>query len=77
MGEVRFSAVIPFPVAQAWGLMIQSERMAEWDTEIPEVYDITGPMDRVGGGCRKVWRVAGRRFVMGLIKSWAVRKERS
>ena len=48
MSEVRFSADIPFPVEQVWGLMIQPERMAEWNTEIPEVRDITGPMDRVG-----------------------------
>ena len=45
MSEVRFSAVIPFPVERVWGLMIQPERMAEWNTEIPEVRDITGPMD--------------------------------
>ena len=63
MGEVRFSAVIPFPAARVWGLMIQPERMAEWNTEIPEVRDITGPMDRVGGGYRQVWRFAGRRMV--------------
>ena len=63
MSEVRVSAVIPFPVERVWGLMIQPERMAEWNTEIPEVRDIRGPMDRVGGGYRQVWRVAGRRMV--------------
>ena len=63
MGEVRFSAVIPFPVERVWRLMIQPERMAEWNTEIPEVRDITGPMDRVGGGYRQVWRFAGRWMV--------------
>ncbi len=63
MSEVRVSAVIPFPVERVWGLMIQPERMAEWNTEIPEVRDICGPMDRVGGGYRQVWRFAGRRIV--------------
>lgn len=63
MSEVRVSAVIPFPVERVWGLMIQPERMAEWNTEIPEVRDISGPMDRVGGGYRQVWGFAGRRMV--------------
>jgi hypothetical protein len=43
--------------------MIKPERMAEWNAEISEVIDITGPMDRVGGGYRQVWRFAGRRRV--------------
>ncbi len=63
MSEVRVSAVIPFPVERVWDLMIQPERMADWNTEVPEVRDISGPMDRVGGGYRQVWRVAGHRMV--------------
>jgi Polyketide cyclase / dehydrase and lipid transport len=63
MPTATYTSVIPFPVERVWGLMIQPERMAEWNTEIAEVRDITGSMDRVGGGYRQVWRFAGRRMV--------------
>lgn len=71
--RVRYSAVIPFLVERVWALMIRPERLAEWNAEIPEVRHITGPMDRVGGGYRQVWRVAGRRMVSkGLWQATAV-----
>jgi|GEM_PF-2924662 len=60
---IRHSAVIPFPLEKVWGLVIKPERMAEWNTEISEVLDIAGPMDRIGGGYRQIWRLAGRRMV--------------
>lgn len=55
--------MIPFPLEAVWALMIRPERMPEWNTELPEVRDVTGPMDRVGGGYRQVWRFLGRRMV--------------
>ena len=63
VSRVRYAAVIPFQLADVWDLMIRPERMAEWNTELPEVRDIAGPMDRVGGGYRQVWRFFGRRMV--------------
>jgi hypothetical protein len=77
MPTETYTSVILFPVERVWGLMIQPERMAEWNTEIPEVRDITGPMDRVGGGYRQVWRVAGRLMVSkGLWQVTAVEPSR-
>lgn len=61
-GRFRYSAVIPFPVEHVWGLMIQTERMPEWNTDLAEVRDISGPMDRVGGGYRQVWQFFGLRM---------------
>jgi hypothetical protein len=60
MSEVRVSAVTVPGRARLGGRMAQPERMAEWNTEIPEVHDISGPMDRVGGAYRQGRRFAGR-----------------
>lgn len=62
MSRFRVDAVIPAPLTAVWDLMAQTDRLPEWNTELDAVLDVTGDLDRVGGGYRQVWRMFGRRI---------------
>jgi len=58
----RIEAIIPAPLAAVWDLVVQSNRLPEWNTELVDVLDVTGNTDQVGGGYRQVWKILGRRI---------------
>lgn len=60
--RLRIEATIPIPLKAVWDLMVQADRMPEWNTELAEVLDVSGNTDRVGGGYRQVWKLFGRRI---------------
>ena len=62
MAAFRIQATVPAPLTEVWDLMVQADRMAEWNTELVEVLDVAGNTDRVGGGYRQVWKLFGRRI---------------
>lgn len=62
MAAFRIQATIPAPLADVWDLMVQANRMPDWNTELVEVLDISGNTDRIGGGYRQVWKLFGRRI---------------
>jgi hypothetical protein len=61
--RVRQQAFVSAAIDRVWDFVILPERMPEWNGELAEVRDVCGPMDRVGGGYRQVWRFMGRRLV--------------
>lgn len=62
MTHIRYSTVIHAAPERLWDLMVDPARLTEWNTELAEVLDVSGPLDRVGGGYRQVFRFAGRRW---------------
>ena len=62
VSRFRTEATVPAPLNAVWDLMVQADRMPEWNTELDAVLDVTGDVDRVGGGYRQVWRMFGRRI---------------
>jgi ligand-binding SRPBCC domain-containing protein len=60
MMTFRYSALIPAPVEAVWDLMVDPARLIEWNTELADVRDVSGPLDHVGAGYRQVFRLAGR-----------------
>jgi uncharacterized protein YndB with AHSA1/START domain len=62
MAAFRTQATVPAPLADVWDLMVQANRMPEWNTELAEVLDVSGNTDRIGGGYRQVWKLLGRRI---------------
>jgi hypothetical protein len=53
---MRQQAFVGAPIDRVWDLVILPARMPEWNGELAEARDVCGPMDRVGGGYRQVWR---------------------
>jgi uncharacterized protein YndB with AHSA1/START domain len=62
VSRLRTEATVPAPLNAVWDLMIQADRMPEWNTELVEVLDVSGNTDRIGGGYRQVWKLFGRRI---------------
>jgi uncharacterized membrane protein len=62
MGLVRLSEHINAPIDHVWEILASCERLPEWNTNIVEVRDCPGRLDRVGAQATTVVRVFGRKL---------------
>ncbi len=62
MGHVRETIFINAKPEQVWELGAKAERLHEWQTNLLEVKDVSGPIDHVAAGYTFVIRIAGRRL---------------
>lgn len=62
MGHVVNRFHCDAPPERVFELSIQSERIPEWQTNLVEVKDATGPLDRVGASYVGVMKIGGRRL---------------
>jgi len=62
MGHVRLSEHINAPIEHVWEMNASCERLPEWNTNIVEVRDCPGRLDRVGARVTTVARLFGRKI---------------
>lgn len=60
MPEVRHEFRIDAPTDRVWAVAIDANRIAEWQTNIVEIRDVTGRLDHVGARYTAVNKLAGR-----------------
>lgn len=70
MPQVRHDFRIDAPVDRVWAVAIDANRIPEWQTNIVEMRDVSGPLDVVGTRYTAVNKLAGRR----LESEWEVAK---
>ena len=62
MPQVREEIRIDAPVERIWSVGSDASRIAEWQTNLVEIRDVSGPIDQVGTGYTAVNRLAGRQL---------------
>ncbi len=62
MAKVTHEVHIAAPPERAWELLIDPERIPEYNVNIVEVSDVSGRLDRVGATYRSVSKIYGRRI---------------
>jgi uncharacterized membrane protein len=60
MPHVRDQVRINAPADRVWALLTDATRLAEWQSGLVEVKDVSGSLDQVGSRYTSVIRVAGR-----------------
>lgn len=62
MASVRREIEIAAPPERVWEVLIDPERLPQYNVTIVEVHDPTGPLDQVGSAYDAVAKVYGRRI---------------
>jgi len=62
MPKVRSEIEIGAPPERVWEVLIDPERLPQYNVTIVEVSDATGPLDQVGSTYQAVTKVYGRRI---------------
>ena len=62
MPKVRSEIKIGAPPERVWAVLIDPERLPQFNVTIVEVSDATGPLDQVGATYQAVSKVYGRRI---------------
>lgn len=62
MAKVRNEVQIDAPPERVWEILIDPERLPQYNATIVEVSDATGPLDQVGASYNAVAKVYGRRI---------------
>lgn len=60
MGVVRQSVQIDAPPERVWEVLVDAERLPEWNEELVAVEDANGPLDHPGASYTQVFRAGGR-----------------
>jgi uncharacterized protein YndB with AHSA1/START domain len=76
MGTARQTIRIDVPTERVWEVLVDAERLPEWNAEVVAVEDVTGPLDRPGASYTQVF-TAGGREVRGRFEIVAVEQFRS
>ena len=67
MGRIRLDFHVNVPVEQVATLFQQVERVPEWQYDILEVKDVSGPLDHVGASYTLVYWRMGRRLAQRMV----------
>jgi uncharacterized membrane protein len=62
MAHLRLTEHINAPIGHVWEMNASCEQLPEWNTNIVEVKDCPGRLDRVGARATTVARIYGRKF---------------
>ncbi|MDQ3938031.1 MAG: SRPBCC family protein [Chloroflexota bacterium] len=60
MAQVRDQFRVNAPADRVWAVAIDANRIPEWQTNVVEVKDVSGPLDQVGARYSARNRLAGR-----------------
>ncbi len=62
MGHVRDKFHVDAPIEAVWELGTNANRFVEWQTNLVDIKDVSGPADRAGTTYTAVYRIAGRKI---------------
>jgi uncharacterized protein YndB with AHSA1/START domain len=60
MGVARQTVWIDAPPERVWAVLVDANRLPEWNADVNAVEDVTGPLDRAGASYTQVFTAGGR-----------------
>jgi len=60
VGLARQTILIEASPERVWAMLVDAQRLPEWNADVVAVEDVTGPLDRAGAGYTQVFTAGGR-----------------